>query len=210
MKFIDISPTIKESMAVFPGDTPYQRKMHLSFQKGNHLTVSSMETTLHLGAHVDAPNHYHPQGEGIDARDLSLYFGEATVVEVKLPAKSCIKPKDLDAQQQFKPRVLFKTLSFPNPYQWNENFNALSPELIEVLSKKGVCLVGIDTPSVDLADSKELSTHQAIYHNNMAILEGIDLHRVEPGDYTLCAFPLKLENADASPVRAVLWSGPNP
>ncbi len=205
-KIIDITPTINENMAVFPGDVEYQRKTSLNFDTGSHFALSSLKATVHLGAHTDAPNHYHPDGEGIDKRDLDLYFGAATVIELKLPPKACITPQDLETQQGFQPRVLFKTSSFPDPYHWNENFNALSPELIHFLANQGVRLVGIDTPSIDLADAKDLLTHKAVFQNDMAILEGIVLDKVKPGDYVLCAFPLKLENADASPVRAVLFN----
>ena len=59
---------------------------------------------------------------------------------------------------------------------------------------------------MDLFDCKELKAHTKIHQHNMAILEGIDLSKVEDGLYTLSALPLKLADADASPVRAVLLS----
>ena len=95
-------------------------------------------------------------------------------------------------------------MSFPDPNQWNGDFNSLSPELIEHLSALNVVTVGIDTPSVDPADSKGLESHQALYRHDLAVLEGIILDRVEPGLYTLVALPLPLKDADASPVRAIL------
>jgi arylformamidase len=67
-----------------------------------------------------------------------------------------------------------------------------------------VKLIGLDTPSVDPADDKELHSHSAIAARDMAILEGVVLDHVAPGTYTLIALPLPLEGADASPVRAVL------
>ena len=71
-------------------------------------------------------------------------------------------------------------------------------------SNKGVFLVGIDTPSVDPCDSKRLESHTEIAKRNMAILEGVVLEDVEDGIYLLSAVPLKIKNADASPVRAIL------
>ena len=65
-------------------------------------------------------------------------------------------------------------------------------------------LVGIDTPSVDLFDSKDLPAHKAFLRCDMAILEGLVLAEVPPGLYELIALPLKLVGFDASPVRAVL------
>ena len=53
------------------------------------------------------------------------------------------------------------------------------PEMIDFLNNKNVKLVGIDTPSVDPANDKELLTHNAIYKAGMAILEGIVLENVD-------------------------------
>ncbi len=203
MKIYDLSPTIDESIAVFPGDTPFQRKTVLDIQNQDAIGLSSIESTVHLGSHTDAPNHCHPKGPGIDQRSLDFYLGPAQVIEVlELGPFGRITPEHL--KPIHAPRVLFKTKSFPNPYQWKEDFNALSPELIHALNKEGVHLVGIDTPSIDLANDKILKTHLAVYENDMAILEGIVLDDVPEGVFELIALPLKLKDADASPVRAIL------
>ncbi len=77
-------------------------------------------------------------------------------------------------------------------------------ETVELLAARGVALVGIDTPSVDPETSKTLDAHMACRKADMRILENLVLSHVEPGDYELIALPLKFENLDASPVRAVL------
>jgi arylformamidase len=76
--------------------------------------------------------------------------------------------------------------------------------LVEALHEQGVILIGIDTPSVDLFDSKDLPSHRMFLKHDMAILEGLVLTGVPPGMYELIALPLKLVGFDASPVRAVL------
>lgn len=204
MKIWDISPSISEKTAVFPGDVPYSRSVSMDTQQGQHLTLSSITTTLHIGAHADAGNHYHRDGKGIEARKLETYLGACEVVEVKIPRGARIKPEHIKGRNISAERVLFKTGSFPNPNSWNNDFNSLSPELIEQLADQGVVLVGIDSPSVDPVDSKALESHQALHRRNVAVLEGIVLDQVAEGKYTLVALPLKLEGADASPVRAVL------
>jgi arylformamidase len=102
------------------------------------------------------------------------------------------------------PRLLLATGTFPDPARWNADFAALAPRLVEVLAARGVRLIGIDTPSVDLMDSKDLPAHQAFLRHDMAILEGLVLADVPDGQYELIALPLALEGFDASPVRAVL------
>ena len=67
-------------------------------------------------------------------------------------------------------------------------------------------LVGLDSPSVDPAESKTLESHQQLLAHDLRVLENLVLDEVDPGDYELIALPLKLASADASPVRAILRS----
>ena len=203
-EIIDISPSIHPGLAVYPGDVPFERRIAGSFADGQNYLVSNIHSTLHLGAHADAPNHYHVDGCGIDQRDLSYYIGSAQVIEVSLERGERIYPKDIADKAIIAERVLFKTKSFPNPESWNTDYNALSPELVTYLADKKVRLIGIDTPSVDLDDDKELLSHTRIYENDIANLEGLRLDHGSEGTYQLVALPLKIKDADASPVRAVL------
>ncbi len=203
MTLVDISPTLRARTAVFPGDVGFERTVAMDIESGDHLTLSSIRSTVHIGAHVDAPSHYAKGGRAIDAQPLELYYGPCEVVRVEGTRGRRITPSDLPAPVR-APRVLFATGSFPDPESWNDDFASLSPELIHALADSGVRLVGIDTPSVDPASSKALESHAAVAARDLAILEGIVLDDVSPGLYTLIAMPLKLEGADASPVRAVL------
>lgn len=201
----DISPTLSERTAVFPGDVPFSRKPTLDFESDNgNLLLSSIETTVHLGAHTDAPNHYDPKGVSIDERPLALYLGPCQVISVRLARGERIRPKDLRERAVNTSRVLFNTGSFPDPDLWNNDFNSLSAELVDWLALQHVVLVGIDTPSIDPAEDKALESHKAVARHDLAILEGIVLTDVPDGFYTLVALPLRLQGADASPVRAVL------
>lgn len=205
MKLIDISPLISPRTAVWPGDVCFTRDVRLDTDSGDPMTLSSINTTVHLGAHADAPNHYRPRSPGIDERALERYYGPCQVLRVELPRGERIRPNHLK-EAITSSRILFQTGSFPNTEQWNSDFNGLSAELVHALAAQGVELVGIDTPSVDPQEDKKLESHHAVAEHDMAILEGLVLTQVEPGNYTLCALPLKIEAADASPVRAILIS----
>ncbi len=86
------------------------------------------------------------------------------------------------------------------------DFSAFAPQTIAWLAGLGVRLVGIDTASVDPADSKTLDAHHQLLAHDMRVLENLVLDDVPEGDYELIALPLKLTHACASPVRAVLRS----
>ena len=207
LEYYDISPEISARTAVFPGDAPFNRTIGLDFKKGDHLLTSSIQTTVHIGAHTDAPNHYQPGTNGIEARDLNYYLGPCQVISVNIPRGKRILPSDIADVKISEKRILFKTGSFPDPNQWNADFNSLSPELIHHLARSGVILVGIDTPSVDPAEDQALPSHHAIHEHDLAILEGVVLEPVPDGVYTLIALPLRIKDADASPVRAILMTG---
>ena len=202
-EIFDITPMISEQLSVWPGDKTFERRKALCFKNDDNLVLSSIHSTVHLGAHADAPNHYHPEGKGIESRSLKFYLGECQVIETKTKPGERIQVEDLwdpvDSQ-----RVLLKTRSFPNPAKWNDNFCALSTDLVEHLNDKAVRLIGIDTPSVDLFDDKKLECHNRIYNYDMAVLEGIVLGQVPAGKYQIIALPLPIKDCDASPVRAIL------
>lgn len=206
-RIIDISPPITERLAVWPGDAPFRRKVALSIALGANIDLSAIDTTLHLGAHADAPSHYIAGGEDIARRPLDLYYGACQVMRVDVGRGERVLPSHLREEVR-APRVLVRTGTFPDPTVWNTDFASLSPDLIEHLAARGVVLVGIDTPSVDPFDDKVLLTHQALARHGVANLEGLVLDHVAPGVYTLIALPLPIVGADASPVRAALVSDP--
>src|SRR5712691_4445422 len=199
----DISPPITAKLAVWPGETQLQREVLCDMSRGDNITLSTLRATVHLGAHADGPSHYGKDAPSIDERALDYYLGPCQVIHVNAARGVRIAPAMLSAKVT-APRVLFATGTFPDPKNWNSDFAALSVELIDFLHDRGVITVGIDTPSVDLFESKDLPAHKALLRHNMSILEGLVLKDVPEGQYELIALPLPLVGFDASPVRAVL------
>ena len=203
MKIYDISPVISNQTAVWPGDVSFEQKYLCRISDGSNIDLSSIHTTVHIGSHADAPSHYIQEGVGIDQRDPLLYFGKCQVISVFIDRGQRIYPKDIHVDIM-APRILLRTGSFPDPNIFSTDFCSLSPELISMLNQQGVVLIGIDTPSIDPFDSKLLESHTEIANKDMAVLEGIVLEGIEDGIYLLSALPLKIKDADASPVRAIL------
>lgn len=202
---IDISPLISARTAVWPGDEPFSRSVALDMHQGHNLTLSGIRTTVHIGAHADAPNHYRADGASIDQVDLTAYIGPCEVIDCRAPRDGLILPEHCAAAlARGARRLLFRTLTQPDPEQFNTDFAAFSPAAMQAMGAAGVLLVGIDTASVDPFNSKDLPAHQVLAQFGMRNLEGLDLRQVSPGHYELIALPLKLADCDASPVRAVL------
>lgn len=202
----DISPPLAPQTPVWPGDTPFQSETTWDIGAGCPVRVSRMTLSTHTGAHCDAPAHFAPDGQSIDAVPLEAYIGPCRVIDCI--GVSRVEPEHLQhALPQLPPRVLLRTYA-TSPVSWDHRFPGVAPAAIALLARHGVRLLGVDTPSLDPQESKTMDAHHAVHAHGIAILEGIVLDEVPAGDYELIALPLKLRGLDASPVRAILRSLP--
>jgi arylformamidase len=200
----DISPPVQPGAPVFPGDTPYAQQWAVTIAPGCPVNVSTLTLSPHVGAHADAPLHYDPQGTAVGALDLDPYLGPCRVVHAIARGPLVTWQHIAHAMHGVPPRVLVRTYERAPVERWDPLLAAFAPETLERLADAGVRLVGIDTASIDPADSKTLDSHQVIRRRGLRVLENLVLDAVPEGDYELIALPLKLMTADASPVRAVL------
>lgn len=204
----DISPPVHPGAPVFPGDTPYQQHWSAEIGPGCPVNVSAITLSPHVGAHADAPLHYDPAGAAIGALDLAPYLGPCRVIHA-IGVRPLLRWEHLaHAAQGLPPRVLVRTYERVPVGAWDPQLAAFAPETVERLADAGVRLIGIDTASIDPADSKTLDSHQVIRRRDLRVLENLVLDEVPEGDYELIALPLKLTAAEASPVRAVLRKPP--
>lgn len=200
----DISPPVHEGAPVFPGDTPYRQRWAATIAPGCPVNVSEITLSPHVGSHADAPLHYDAQGASIGAVSLVPFLGRCRVIHA-IDCGPLIEWRHVaHALHDLPPRVLLRTYRHMPVDRWDPQLSAYAPGTIERLADLGVQLVGIDTASIDPADSKTLDSHQVIRRRGLRVLENLVLDDVPEGDYELIALPLKLISADASPVRAVL------
>jgi arylformamidase len=200
----DISPPVREGSPVFPGDTEYRQQWAATLGPGCPVNVSTLTLSPHVGAHADAPLHYDPEGATAGSLDLAPYLGPCRVIHA-IGCGPLVRWQHIEhAMRNLPPRVLVRTYQRMPVDRWDPELAAFAPDTIERLADLGVKLVGIDTASIDPAESKTLDSHQVIRRRNLRVLENLVLDEVPEGDYELIALPLKLMTADASPVRAVL------
>jgi arylformamidase len=202
-QWMDISQPLTNDMAHFPGDTPFTYSLTYTMEQSGSANIGQMTASLHTGTHIDAPFHYDSNGKTVDQLEIDRYIGKATVIDVghtdKITAEALQKFALVDVS-----RLLLRTSLPNNPKQFPDRMPELDPDIAPFLKKKGVQLLGVDIPSVDAADSKDLATHHALHHCGINILENLMLDHVAAGNYELIALPLAIHGADGSPVRAVL------
>ncbi len=219
----DISPPVHAASPVFPGDTAYTQQWVAQIGPGCPVNVCAITLSPHTGAHADAPLHYDPAGAAVGALDLDAFLGPCRVVHA-IGCGPLVRPEHLAhalgnaapgraapagwANRPLPPRVLVRVYERQPADRFDDALPAFAPETVALLAARGVVLIGIDSASVDPADSKSLESHQVLRHHGLRVLENLLLDEVPEGDYELIALPLKLTTADASPVRAVLRALP--
>ncbi len=199
----DISPALGPATPPFPGDQAYEQRWTARIGPGCPVNLTALTLSPHLGAHADAPLHYADGAPAIGAVSLEPYLGPCRVIHA-IGCGPLVRPEHIaHALAELPPRVLVRTCERA-PTQWSEDFAAYAPETLELLAARGVMLVGIDSQSVDPATSKTLDSHHVLLKHDLRVLENLVLDEVPAGDYELIALPLKLVQACASPVRAIL------
>lgn len=204
MKIYDISVTLSPDLPVYPGDPPVRIDPVTRMAAGEPANLSLLTLGTHSGTHLDVPRHIRDDGLTVDAVPLSLLIGQAVVVEV--PGVQAIGARELSRLPvRGEERVLLKT---DNSGDWSRQ--AFTPEFAHLteeggrfLVEAGVRLIGIDYLSIERFPG-DGALHRYLLDSGTVILEGVNLDGVAAGRYELVCLPLKVEEGDGAPVRAIL------
>src|SRR6266508_7027483 len=213
MKIWDISRTLSDDLAEWPGDEPFHFRLTRKIAEGKSVNLGAMGMSVHNGTHADARFHFDTNGESIEKAPLEIYLGRATVVDLSETFSQSTE-KHLITREDLRPhaeeiaassRLLVKTGRWSDSTLFPNRIPVIAADVPAWLQKNGVKLLGVDLPSMDELDSKSLQNHHALARAGIDIVESLDLSAVAPGIYNFAALPLKIAGADGAPVRAVLW-----
>jgi arylformamidase len=213
MKIWDISQTLSDDLAEWPGDEPFYFRLTKEIAEGQSVNLGAITMSVHNGTHADARFHFDTNGESIEKAQLEIYLGRATVVDL---AQTFLHSKEkylitiedvLPSAEEIAAtsRLLVKTGRWSDSTVFPNQIPVIAADVPAWLQKNGVKLLGLDLPSVDEIDSKSLQNHHALARAGIAIVESLDLSDVAPGIYNFAALPLKIASGDGAPIRAVLW-----
>jgi len=205
MKLIDVSVPLDARLPTYPGNTPFSLEPSQSIARGDHANVSTIQSSVHAGTHVDAPRHFLPDGAGVDALPLELLCGRTRVIEVT--TRKGITPDDLagfDLSEDI--RVLLKT---HNSRMWGSpefhtDFIGVTGAAAQYFVDRGVKLLGIDYLSIEVFRTPGAPAHHALLSAGVIVVEGLNLVDVEPGVYDMFCLPLRLVGSDGAPARVIL------
>lgn len=202
-EIFDISMELNPETPEWPGDRPFEYALSVTKEQSGSVNIGEIKSSTHMGTHIDAPFHYDDQGLKVDEMPLEVYLSTAQVVDVQGLGE--IGTEHLPEPENGVTAILLKTCSWQDRRGFPKSWPIFSESIAEWMKDRGIRLLGVDVPSVDPENSKELPMHHSMNANDRYILEGIVLDDVAPAVYQLSALPLKIKGAEGSPVRAVLY-----
>lgn len=189
--------------AAWPGDERFSCGWTTTKAQNGAVNVGWAMTSPHVGTHVDAPFHYDDAGARVGGLDLDAFVGPCVVIDARGASElSARLLQGLDLPRT--PRVLFRTQERSEPSAFLREFPLLTADAVAALRSAGVKLVGIDAPSYDAFDSKGLPIHHSLGRAGIANVENLVLDRVGSGVFELLAAPVRWDELDAAPLRAIL------
>jgi arylformamidase len=210
MRIVDVTLTLRPDMPTWPGEQGPVIRPHSRIADGKPANVSVLTFANHTGTHVDPPVHFIEGAASVEQMPLDAMIGPCRVL--RYDAHIPISGMWLDEQglPRSVTRLLFRT---PNSELWRDpahafvrQFVALDPSAAEWCVEHGIALVGVDYLSIEPFGSspKGHPVHKTLLRANVVIIEGLDLHEADAGDYELVCLPVKIQQGDGAPARVVL------
>lgn len=205
-KWIDVSIPLRSGMVHWPDNPPVSITRMLDMEKGAVCNVSIMALGAHTATHMDGPLHFIARGKGLDTLPIEATVGPCKVIAVD--DAECIRPRHLTGKGIRRgDRILFKTRNSRRSWKtdkFDEDFIYISKEAAQTIVDLGVRTVGVDYLSVGGFRKDGVETHQILLGAEVWIIEGLNLARINPGNYDLLCLPLLVQNSDGAPARALL------
>lgn len=226
-KIVDLTYPLNKNNVFWPNAKGFEHRKDgwARTPQGYWYAAGGFSMDEHGGTHMDSPIHFAEGKLALEAVPAQRLAGPAVVIDI---AAAAAKNRDYLASvadiEGFEKKygqirrgsiVLFRTgwgRFWPNRKQYlgsdapgdtqNLHFPGISPKAAEVLVKRGVYGVGIDTASTDHGPSRRFETHQILSEANVYGLENVAfLDKIPPIGATLIAAPIKIENGTGGPVR---------
>ena len=206
MKAIDISWPISKAT------TGYKDRYVVGIDEVKNFNRDGVrETNIHLnshtGTHVDAPSHFLKDGKTIDEMHLDRLIGDAIVLDMTVCVERITRDALMEHDDKIKEGsiVLLRTTNsdIAATGKFSPHFVYLEVSGAFYLIEKKVKAVGIDYLGIEHSQPGH-PTHENLMHGDVAIIEGLRLGHVEPGNYTCICLPLNVVGTEAAPARAIL------
>lgn len=202
---IDLTHTLKNNITVYPG-TPGPAFIPCATIEKDGFAESSIIMTTHIGTHMDAPCHILPGARSLEQFPLEQFMGKGMVLDCTQASSitlDLLRPKEEQIRQ-----CAFVLFYSGWQQKWNtpryfDPFPTLTTEATRWLLRFPLKALGFDAISVDTMTDDALPNHHLLLQKEVLIIENLtNLDQLVGKDFQLYCIPLKIDRADASPVRA--------
>lgn len=203
---IDLTHTLKNGMPVYPGSRAFRAESDSRIETDGFAELG-LELCTHTGTHMDAPSHILPGTTSLDQFSVDAFAGSALVLDCS--QQPSITLDILNSCADDIRMVKFLLMYTGWEQKWNtpdyfHNFPTLSEPAARLLSRMNLQGIGLDTLSVDKVTDDHLPNHHILLGQNILIIENLtNLHKLLGNRFEFQCFPLKIDNSDAAPVRAM-------
>ncbi|MBW1649382.1 MAG: cyclase family protein [Deltaproteobacteria bacterium] len=206
-EIIDLSRTLSSDMPIFPGSISSEISSAHTIEK-NGFNEKKLLLYSHTGTHIDAPYHILKEGKSLDKFRLDYFMGNSFCIDVSNVKNGVIEIENLISFNNNIKKSDFLLLYTDKAKFWKTNeyfksYPVLSEDATKFLADFSLKGIGIDAVSFDFIDSKLLPIHNILLNKNIILIENLcNLKKIINRHFIFCCFPLKIKNADGSPVRA--------
>jgi arylformamidase len=208
VKIIDLSHPITRDMPVYPGTEAPLLEEGCTLEKDG-FREKRITMFSHTGTHMDAPCHLLKGGVALDDFSLDQFIGKAYVLEATLGKGSFIDEKAIVEVSDRIVQVDFLLIQTGWSHFWGREeyfgpFPVLTEGAARIVAGLGLKGIGLDCISADSMSNPALPNHRVLLGAGMVIVENLcRLEELPREGFEFSAFPLKILEADGSPVRAV-------
>ena len=223
---VDLTQPLGPRTTLWPGSRPFAATTVAEYATEGCYS-RELEVPEHAGTHFDAPAHFAPAGNRVDAIEIAALVRPAVKLDVRdrvngdamvtIDAAAILELEERDGTIEPGTAVLVHTgwdayrddpatyLGDPDPA-----FPGLSRDAAELLVERRIGGLGIDTLSVDSGHSVDLPVHHVMLPAGIWQLEGlVALERVPCRGAWLVAAPLRLVDGSGAPARVFAILAPD-
>jgi kynurenine formamidase len=209
--FIDLSHTIVDGMATYPGLPVPRIEDHLSreaaelvYGQGVTFQIGLVTMCTNTGTYLDVPFHRFADGHDLTGLRLERVAGvEAICIDRR--GERTIELDDTDLLDAAGRAVLIRT---DHAHHWStpayfDDHPHLSEWSAQALVRAQVACVGIDSLNIDATDTPGRPVHTTLLGSDIPIIEHLrGLDQLPASGFRFTAVPPKIEGAGTFTVRA--------
>lgn len=214
---IFLSYTLNSKTPSYGNRNEFKIEKQSSIAQGGTANDSTIETTVHIGTHLDMPYHFYENGQTIESFDADFfYFSKILFLEVH-PKHYVIKEELIDQLEKIDDCdydiLMVKTGAChyrESEQYWNENYG-FHPDVYDTLVSRfpKIRIFGFDTISVSSFQDRLMGkeAHKCFLNpeNPILLLEDMDLRAISLSTSlnSITVAPLRIEKCDGIPCTVI-------